>query len=58
MQKKEIAEHIESLGKAMREMKTVILKGYESSHSGEISDRLIEPFEFSTNCIDSRCYDI
>jgi predicted DNA-binding transcriptional regulator YafY len=58
VQKKEIAEHIEGLGKAMREKKTVILKGYESSHSGEISDRLIEPFEFSTNCIDIWGYDI
>ena len=57
VQKKEIAEHIEGLGKAMREKKTVILKGYESSHSGEISDRLIEPFEFSTNCIDIWGYD-
>ena len=58
VQKKEIAEHIESLGKAMREKKIVILKGYESSHSGEISDRLIEPFEFSTNCFDIRGYDL
>ena len=58
VQKKEIAEHIESLGKAIRDKKTVILKGYESSHSGEISDRLIEPFEFSTNCIDVWGYDI
>ena len=56
--KKEIAEHIEILGDAMREKKIVILKGYESSHSGEISDRLIEPFEFSTNCIDVWGYDI
>ena len=58
VQKKEIAEHIESLGNAMRDKKIVILKSYESSHSGEISDRLIEPFEFSTNCIDIWGYDI
>ena len=58
VQKKEIAEHIESLGKAMREKKIVILKGYESSHSREICDRLIEPFEFSTNCIDIWGYDL
>ena len=58
VQKKEIAEHIESLGKAMREKKIVILKGYESSHSGEISDRWIEPFEFTTNCIDIWGYDL
>ena len=58
VQKKDIAEHIEMLGKAMREKKAVILKGYESSHSGEISDRWIEPFEFTTNCIDIWGYDL
>ena len=58
VQKKDIAEHIEILGKAMREKKAVILKGYESSHSGEISDRWIEPFEFTTNCIDIWGYDL
>ena len=55
---REAAEHIESLGKAIREKKRVILKGYESSHSNEISDRFIEPFEFTTNCIDIWGYDI
>ena len=58
VQKKDIAEHIEVLGKAIREKKAVILKGYESSHSGEISDRWIEPFEFTTNCIDIWGYDL
>lgn len=58
VQKKDIAEHIEVLGKALREKKAVILKGYESSHSGEISDRWIEPFEFTTNCIDIWGYDL
>ena len=58
VQKKEIAEHIEDLGNAIREKKIVILKEYESSHSGEISDRWIEPFEFSTNCIDIWGYDL
>ena len=58
VQKKDIAEHIELLGKAMREKKAVILKGYESPHSGEISDRWIEPFEFTTNCIDIWGYDL
>ena len=58
VQKKDIAEHIELLGKAMREKKAIILKGYESSHSGEITDRWIEPFEFTTNCIDIWGYDL
>lgn len=58
VQKKDIAEHIEMLGNAMRGKKVVILKGYESSHSAEVCDRLIEPFEFSTNCINIWGYDI
>ena len=58
VENREAAEHIEGLGKAIREKKRVILKGYESSHSNEISDRFIEPFEFTTNCIDVWGYDI
>ena len=54
----EAAEHIESLGQAIKEKKRVILKGYESSHSNEVSDRFIEPFEFTTNCVDVWGYDI
>lgn len=58
VQKKELAEHIELLGQAIREKKRVILKSYESSHSHEVSDRFIEPFEFTTNCIDVWGYDL
>ena len=58
VQNKDLANHIEVLGNAMREKKKVILKAYESSHSGEISDRWIEPFEFTTNCIDIWGYDL
>ena len=52
------AVNIEMLGKAVREKKKVILKGYESANSKTISDRLIEPFEFSTNYVDIWGYDI
>ena len=58
VQKKEVAEHIESLGEAIRGKKKVILKAYESAHSHEVSDRFIEPFEFTTNCIDIWGYDL
>lgn len=57
-QRKEISEHIDILGQAIREKKRVILKSYESAHSHEISDRFIEPFEFTTNCIDVWGYDL
>ena len=58
IQKSEVSEHIETLGEAIRKKRKVILKAYESSHSQEISDRFIEPFEFTTNCIDIWGYDI
>lgn len=58
VQKKEVADHISSLGEAIRGKKKVILKGYESAHSHEVSDRFIEPFEFTTNCIDIWGYDL
>lgn len=56
--KPETSEHIELLGEAMRDKKKVILKAYESSHSKDTSDRFIEPFEFTTNCIDIWGYDL
>ena len=52
VQKKDLATHIETIGNAIREKKIVVLESSESSHSGEIKDRKIEPFEFTTNCID------
>lgn len=54
----ETSVKIEKLGQAIREKKKVILKAYESANSQEISDRFIEPFEFTTNCLDVWAYDI
>lgn len=55
---KNCAANIEMLGQAMREKKKVILKNYESGSSKQIADRLIEPYEFTTNYIDIWGYDI
>ena len=55
---KESAISIESLGEAIKERKKVILKNYESGNSHKVSDRLVEPFEFTTNMIDVWCYDL
>lgn len=52
------ASNIEELGKAIREKRKVILKSYESGNSQEVSDRFIEPFEFTTNHIDIWGYDL
>lgn len=57
VQKKDIAERVEALGKAIRGKKKVILKAYESANSKEVSDRHVEPFAFTTNCIDIWGFD-
>lgn len=54
----ETSVKIEKLGQAIREKKKVILKAYESANSQETRDRFIEPFEFTTNCLDVWAYDI
>ena len=55
---KESALSIESLGEAIKGRKKVILKNYESGNSHMVSDRLVEPFDFTTNLIDVWCYDL
>lgn len=57
VQKKDIAERVEALGKAIRGKKKVVLKAYESANSKEVSDRHVEPFAFTTNCIDIWGFD-
>ena len=57
IQKKDIAERVEALGKAIRGKKKVVLKAYESANSKEVSDRHVEPFAFTTNCIDIWGFD-
>lgn len=54
----ETSANISNLSKAIRDKKKVILKAYESANSQEVSDRFIEPFEFTTNHIDIWGYDI
>ena len=57
VQKKEIAERVEALGQAIRGKKKVVLKAYESANSKEVTDRHVEPFAFTTNCIDIWGFD-
>ncbi len=52
------AVNIESLADAIKHRKQVILKQYESAHSDEAKDRLVEPIEFTANMIDIWAYDI
>ena len=48
---------IQALGNAMEERKKVILKNYASSSSGEVRDRMVEPFGFTNNHIEVWAYD-
>lgn len=52
------ALNIEELGKAIRSKKKVVLKAYQSGHSGTISDRYVEPFEFTANYMTVWAYDL
>lgn len=45
------ATNVNRLIDAISKHKQVILKNYSSSHSGEMRDRVIEPFGFTTNYI-------
>ncbi len=55
--KGKIALNVNALTQAIEQKKQVILKGYSSAHSKEISDRLVEPFAFTTNYIQVWAYD-
>ena len=49
---------IQALGSAIEEHRQVVLKNYASSHSGEIRDRMVEPFGFTNNHLDVWAYDV
>ena len=52
------AANIEALADAIKRKKQAVLKQYESAHSDEAKDRLVEPIEFTTNMIDIWAYDV
>lgn len=52
------AANIEALAAAIKHRKQVILVQYESAHSDEAKDRLVEPIEFTANMIDIWAYDV
>lgn len=55
--KEELSANIHQLMRAIRNKRKVILKGYLSANSNEEKDRLVEPFEFTTNYISTWAYD-
>ena len=52
------AANVEALSRAVRENRAVRLVRYESGHSGQIRDRRVEPFGFTTNYIDVWAFDL
>lgn len=55
---KECTRNTGILGEAIQGHKTVILRAYESANSDKTSDRIVEPFAFTTNYIDIWAYDL
>ncbi len=56
--KKSNSANIQAIADAIKGHRKVILKSYESSHSGQVRDRLVEPFSFTTNYVDVWCFDL
>ena len=51
------AINVNHLVEAITTRKQVMLKGYSSSHTGVVRDRLVEPFGFTTNYVQVWCYE-
>ena len=55
---KTAAENLMRLREAMDDRTQVMLKDYESGHTMTISDRLVEPYGFSTNYCDVYAFEV
>ncbi len=51
------APNIRRLIEAIEDARQVTLHGYQSAHGGEVRDRRVEPFAFTTNYVQVWCYD-
>ncbi len=52
------APNIRRLIEAIEERHQAVLHGYQSAHGGEVRDRIVEPFAFTTNYVQVWCYDL
>lgn len=50
--------NIHELIKAIKYKNKVILRGYFSANSGEMKDRMVEPFDFTTNYVATWAFDM
>lgn len=55
--KRENSENIHQLMHAIKSKSKVLLRGYFSANSNEMKDRLVEPFNFTTNYIATWAFD-
>ena len=51
------APNIRRLIEAIEEQQQAVLCGYQSAHGGEVRDRRVEPFAFTTNYVQVWCFD-
>jgi len=51
------AAAVHALVEAVEQRRQVILQRYRSAHGGDIKDRRVEPFAFTTNYVQIWCYD-
>ncbi len=54
----QMAENISSLFKAINEQRVVLLRNYRSASSGQVSNRIVEPYMFVNENSEVRCYEI
>ena len=52
-----IADNVHFLYEAIKEKKQVYFRGYKSSHSHAVKDRLVEPFAFTANNNEIWCFE-
>lgn len=53
----EAAATVHSLIEAIENRQTVILQNYRSAHGSAVRNRTVEPFAFTTNYVQTWCYD-
>jgi len=55
--KKEYSANVHALMQAIEKKKKIVLQGYQSANSRKVSDRLVEPYDFTTGYINTWCYE-
>lgn len=55
--KKEYSANVHALMQAIEKKKKVVLQSYQSANSRKVSDRLVEPYDFTTGYINTWCYE-